>query len=334
MDYSRCARLLAVELSNSEVSEGLTEANRSRRKDSAITTSWIGLPAPLQQKMVNRIAAGLGVRDEWDIRYLCAVVVTICGALLAIMTSVVTAIGIHVGGSSWRIGLLWAMSLAVLAAGARALRADRKGVNPELALTPMEQVVVRGYLAAPPNLLQPTDPGIATRLAALAGLASREIRQNRVWADDRSLVDTTGLDLDRTVVYIYELAREINEARGQLSSTEAHSAAYESRCASAELAGAVESAESGLEMLVAELCAYAHSFLQVEQLFRDEERLTSLMDPTADVMINGLLASSVRAECAARDLNVRGHELDELKGVLEARRPILISSWPGDAFGA
>jgi hypothetical protein len=279
--------------------------------------------------MINRTAAGLGVDEEWDVPYLCAVVLTTCGGLLAITCTVVTAIGIHFGGLSWKVGLLWVLSLAALVIGVRALRGERKAVSPGLALTPMEQVVARGYLAAPPNLLEPTDPDMGTRLAALAALASSEIRRSRVWEDDRSLVDATGLDLDRTVVCIYELAYQINEARAQLSSTEARSDTDEPLRASAEVAGAVESAEAGLEMLVTELCAYADSFLQLDQLLQDEERLTSIMDPAADVMINDLLASAVTAEYAARDLNERCHEVDGMKGVLDEREPTLISSWPG-----
>jgi hypothetical protein len=329
MDYSRNPRDLAGELSDSQVAEGLAGANHSRRRENPATTSWIGLPAPIRQKMINRTAAGLGVDDEWDVPYLGAVVLTTCGGLLAVTCSAITAIGIHFGGLSWKVGLLWVLSLAVLVIGVRALRGQRKAVRPELALTPMEQVVARGYLVAPPNLLQPTDPDLDTRLAALAALASSEIRRSRVWEDDRSLVDATGLDLDRTVVCIYELAYQINQARAQLSSTGARSDIGEPPCASTEVAGAVESAEVGLEMLVTELCAYADSLIQLDQLFRAEERLTSIMDPAADVMINDLLASAVTAEYAARDLNERCHEVDGLKGVLDQRGPTLISSWPG-----
>jgi hypothetical protein len=59
MDYSRYARQLALELSDTEIVEGLSEANRSRRKEATITTEWIGLPAPLRNKMIDRTAARL-----------------------------------------------------------------------------------------------------------------------------------------------------------------------------------------------------------------------------------------------------------------------------------
>ncbi len=333
MDYSRNARELATELSDRDVAEGLAEANRSRRRENAVTTSWIGLPAALKQKMIKRTAAGLGVDEEWDVSHLCAVVLTICGALLTFTCSVVTAIGIHSGGLSWKVGLLWALSLGALVVGARAWRTERKSVDPELALTHMEQLVVRGYLVAPPNLLQPTDPGNESRLAALAALASSEIRLSRVREDDRSLVEATRLDLDRTVVCVYELAYQIREARAQISSTEAYSDTDDSPSASAEVAGALDSAESGLELLVTELCAHADSLLQVDRLLLDEERLASVMDPTVDVMINDLLASAVTAEYAARDLNTRRHEVDGLKDVFDRRRTTLIGSWPDHVSG-
>jgi hypothetical protein len=258
-------------------------------------------------------------------------VVTVSGGFLAIMSSVVTAVTVHFGGFSWKVGALWALSLGLLATGAKALRAEGKAVDPDLALTPMEQVVVRGYLVAPPNLLQPTDPGIETRLAALAALASCEIRQSPVWGDDRFIVDAAGLELDRTVTSIYELAHHINEARVRLSSTEAPS--HEACSASAELAGALDSAQTNLEMLVTGLCSYADSFLRVERLFLDEERLMTVMDLSVDAEVCDLVTSSIKAECATSGLNERSHELEELKGVLDARRPMLTGSWPDHPFG-
>lgn len=330
MDYAQPARQLALSLSDRDISEGLAEANDARRKDSVLTSRWVGLPPALQKKMVGRTAAGLGVDTEWDLPYLAGVLLTVAGSVLTIMTSILTVTGLHVGMTSTEAVVLWVVSLATLASGVVALRIGRTAVPPELALTPMEEVVVRGYIAAPPNLLQPLDASASTRLAALAGLASRDIQRCSAWKDGRSLVDPTGLDLDRSVVTVYEFAYQINEAQDQLSAMAGSSDSFEPGGALAELAGVVRHAESVLEALVTELCAYADSLLCIEKLSRAGEPPTAATERAADIMVSSLLTSAAAAEGTAKDLHARWQELDELKASLDERKAQLFSSWPGE----
>ncbi|HTT92338.1 MAG TPA: hypothetical protein VMF65_22480, partial [Acidimicrobiales bacterium] len=226
-----------------------------------------------------------------------------------------------IGGSSLVVAAMSTLALGALALAAGAhWRAARSASRRWLALTMMEREVVRGYLTSPPHLLQPTDAGTETRLAALAALAARQIRMSPARDYD---MPGMSVDLDQIVVGIYERAYQIKQGRQFVAAPEPRIYAEAITSAERDIGAACEFSMSALTEQVRLLCLWASRLAGIERLLRDEARLAALTGPGTESLIYSLLSDGARGEFAVRELDARCRELHEVQLALTEKAKLL-----------
>jgi hypothetical protein len=273
---------LARGLSENDIATGLAEADESRKRRAGYN-NWIGLPRALQRRLAARAAAGLSIDQSPRTGRRGAVAFASLAALATCGTAGAAAAEALLGHGSTVLSLSVLPSLGVSGLAFGILyRVERRAAKHPLSLTPMQRSVARGYLVSPPDLLFPADPGIETRLAALAGLALGQIPTKPTWKNSdpgHPRTDSPQIDLDSDMVEIYERACHIKQAR-ELAGSNALPSSSD-----------IDSAILALTEQVQELCAYAGAVASVERgLLEEHRRISQVDDARDDSVVSELLA--------------------------------------------